>query len=281
MHNILVIKMTIQNIMKLLKTTCKSTLSIEELTKKEKTELDVAGIDVNGLFQDIEPELLRIAKQYADFYVKRYEDYYQEMMEKDPAKFAYDVQIGRVNRDGTLSEKRKEDQLRMGLTQKAFEIALQQIRVPYIPNDPTIDWRPCSPTKKKTSFDYDFYVPLFGRIDIKSSKYPRQSVVKINYRDFHKENPDFVVAYQILSGKEPKWLKLVGYLSNSEITGYKPRKTARPYYAIPIADFVRHDGFKLLDKLLATKGLINSLEGLNRRNITAAHPAEFSPFSQS
>jgi hypothetical protein len=220
----------IENVMKLLRAV-KSMPSIEELTGKEKMELGEAGIDFNGLFQEIEPELLRIAKQYADFYIERYEDYYQEMKVKDRQKFAYEVQIRRVNPDGTLSEKRKNDQLRMGLTQKAFEIALQQIQVPYIPNDPTIDWRPYSPTKKKTSFVYDFYIPFFGRIDIKSSEYSKQPVVNINYKDFHDENPDFVVAYQIFGLENPKWLKLIGYLSNSEIISYESRKTARPYYS--------------------------------------------------
>lgn len=225
---------------------------IEKLADEELKELESMRIEPKGLFSLLEEEPLRIAKDYAEFYVARYEQDGKRLKQEDPEKFDYLVRKGRYSPDGTLPEKRREDQLRMGLTQKAFELFLQQIQVPYIPNDPTIDWR------KK--FKWDFYIPFFGTIDIKSATL-ENPYVNINRREFEKENPDYVVAYQILDMRKPRWLKLIGYLTNSEIKNYPSLPNGyRSYWNIPLSEFEKHEGESLLTRLMIVRYVIKELE---------------------
>jgi len=253
----------LENIKKLLKAHKPSLPSIEELTEKEKLELEKLGISFNGLFHEIEPEVVEIAQLYSEFYNRRYEEYGKQLMIENPETFKKAVEEGRWNSDGTVSEKRKRQNFRMGLTHKAFEIALQQIQIPYVPNDPTIDWRPEAKIRKKTKVRYDFYIPLLGSIDIKSATF-ENPVVNINCEDFNQENPDFVVAYQILDELKPKWLWLSGFLANLEIKeNYEPKRKwepSRAYWKIPIEDFKKHDGFELCEKVLAVKMALKELE---------------------
>jgi hypothetical protein len=241
---------------------------IPRLTDLEIEELKKKGIKLKGLFQNIEPETMKIAEAYAEFYINRYEDYAKEIKKKDPQKFQYLVRKGRYNPDGTLPEKRKVDQRRMGITQKAFEIALQQLQVPYIPNDPTIDWRPKKdrpkdPTESSTKFSFDFYIPFLGKIDIKSATWDSPKV-NINCREFKDEKPDLVVAYYILEGWE--YLKLPGFLTRTQIVeSYEPipmEPEYRTFRSIPIEDFEKeeHDGIKLCRKLLEARGKIKLFE---------------------
>jgi len=155
----------------------------------------------------------------------------------------------------------------MGITQKAFEITLQQLQIPYIPNDSTIDWRPNryeleDPLDKTTKFSYDFYIPFLGKIDVKSATL-KKPYVNINCREFNRENPDFVVAYQILNLNKPKWLKLVGFLRNSEVREYDTRRkgTWREYWPIPVEDIeAKHNGKELCLRLLLAKAILKELE---------------------
>jgi len=215
------------------------------------------GVKVEGLFQEIEPETLEVAKLYAEFYVKRCEQVGKMLKERDPKKFEYYVKKGwwGFNLDGTLPEDRIQHQRRMRITQKAFEIALQQLQIPYIPNDPAIDWRPLrerkDPLETTTKFRYDFYIPFFGEIDIKNATLEKPAV-SINDKDFGEENPEFVITYQILDMNEPRWLKLAGFLSNSEVKEHPTSKSGNiEYYPITIEDFeTKHGAEELCDRLL-------------------------------
>jgi hypothetical protein len=234
---------------------------INGLTLLQQKELEEMNVPINGIFQEIELETLKIVKQYAEFYVQRYEESGKKLMKVDPEKFKYLVRIKRFNPDGTLTDQRKLDQFCMGATQKAFEITLQQLQVSYIPNDPTIDWRPKQDIDlldNTTKFRYDFFIPLFGTIDIKCATLkPGWNRVNINCREFNEEEPDYVVAYKILDISKPKWLKLIGFMKNEEIRKYKPVETSRSFWSIPIEDF--HEAEKLVDVLLKTRALIYRL----------------------
>jgi len=257
--------MTLKNLMMRLKSPEPFDEKLLKMVESEKAELENMGVKVDSLFYELEPETLEVAKLYANFYIRRYEEEGKKLKKENPQKFESCVKRRRFNPDGTLPPERKMHQLRMGITQKAFEITLQQLQIPYIPNDPTIDWRPKSykledPLDKTTKFSYDFYIPFFGRIDIKSSTL-KDPVVRINCREFERENPDYVVAYMILDIKQPKWLKLLGYLTNSEVRRYKPKgKGYRKYYPIPAKDFEKHSGEELLLRLMLVRYVIKQLE---------------------
>lgn len=234
---------------------------IERLSKNELEELKSMGIEPKGLFSLLEPEALRIARDYADFYINRYEAEGKRLKEEEPEKFDYLVKKRRYNRDGTLPENRRQHQLRMGLTQKAFELFLQQIQVPYIPNDPTVDWR------KK--FPFDFCIPMFGKIDIKSAL-SNNPFVNINCREFEKENPDCVVAYMILDMSKPRWLKMLGYMLSSEIRKYEPRGSGyRMFWSIPANDFEERNGSKRDGEILCMRFMIvrHLIKRLENRSI--------------
>jgi len=47
---------------------------IAKMVEPEKAELENMGVKVDGLFYELEPEILEVAKLYADFYVRRYEE---------------------------------------------------------------------------------------------------------------------------------------------------------------------------------------------------------------
>lgn len=247
----------IENLLKKAKSVEPISKDIETLAQQEIAELESMGIELKGLFSLLEPEALKIAKDYADFYIARYEARGKRLKEENPEKFEYLVSKGRYNPDGTLPEHRKPHQLRMGLTQKAFEIFLQQIQVPYIPNDPTIDWR--------EKFLYDFYIPLFGKIDIKSTTL-ENPYVNINCREFKRENPDYVVPYMILDMSKPRWLKMLGYMYNSQVREYEPKGTGyRKYWKIPASDFEEHNGKRrdgeiLLMRLMIVRHAIKLLD---------------------
>ena len=249
--------MPLKNILAKVKSLEPLSRDIERLAEADKQELEKLGIDLKGLFHELEPEALRIAEAYADFYVARYESEGKRLMRENPEKFKYLLKLKRYLPNGSLPEKRKQEQFRMGLTQKAFELFLQQIQVAYIPNDPAIDWR--------EKFKYDFRIPLFGSIDIKSAlfSYPTP-LVNINMRDFESEKPDFAVAYLILDTNQPRWLKLLGILKASEIRGYEVVEGSRPYWSVPASDFEKHDGNELLRRLLIVKHELEKLEKLSK-----------------
>lgn len=251
--------MKIENLLANVKSSKPLSSDIEILADSEITELKNKGVELKGLFHLLEPEALKVAEDYASFYIGRYEAEGRRLKEEEPEKFEYLVKKRRFNPDGTLPENRKQHQFRMGLTQKAFELFLQQIQVPYIPNDPTIDWR--------EKFRYDFYIPLFGEIDIKSATLEKP-YININCREFNKENPDYLVAYMILDMRKPRWLKMLGYMPSSEVREYEPYGTGyRKYWSVPIEDFdnQKRNGNILLKKLMLLRQAIKGIAGLFSR----------------
>lgn len=265
-------KPTIQNLLHRVKSPKPISRDIEKLAKEELEELKQYGVELKGLFSLLESEPLRIAKDYAEFYIARYEAQGKKLKQENPEYFESLVKRGRYNRDGSLPEKRKEHQLRMGLTQKAFEIFLQQIQIPYISNDPTIDWR--------EKFLYDFKIPFFGEIDIKSCTLDNP-VVNINCYEFNRENPDWVVAYQILDMSKPRWLKLLGYVHSSKVREYESvlyegQRERRRHWKIPAKDFEKSNGSALMVRLMIVGYIIKELESIPEHElITLSRKARF------
>jgi hypothetical protein len=233
----------------------------------QRRELKETGVKLEGLFQEIEPETLKIAKDYAEFCIGQYENYCKRIRAVSTERFERLVEIGQCNRDGSLKEETRWRQLRMGVTLKAFEISLQQLRIPYVLNDPLVDWRPEAERELEdepsTKFPFDFWIPLMGRIDIRNAT-PDNPQVNINVEVFNRENPHYVIAYQILDVIKPRWLKLSGFMYRSEVKKeYEPVHLAeRPFYSIPIEGFEsKHDAQELRSILLITRNMIRNVVG--------------------
>lgn len=137
---------------------------------RQRRELEKMGIKPDGLFEEIEPETLKIIKDYADLRITQYENHCKRIYSENPEKFKYLAQIGECNPDGSLKEEAKQYQLRVGITLKAFEMALQRLQAPYVLNDLIIDWRSRSEKELEdestSGFQFGFWVPLMGKIDI-------------------------------------------------------------------------------------------------------------------
>jgi hypothetical protein len=230
-------------------------------------ELERMGVKLEGLFEKIEPETLEMAKDFAEFCIGQYQDFCKRIRTVNPERFEQFVEIGECDRDGSLTEETRWRQLRVGATAKAFEMALQQLQIPYVHNDPMISWRPELDKEREnepaTKFSSDFWVPFIGRVDVRNAT-PANPTVSINVEFFDRENPHYVIAYMILDMTEPRWLELSGFMYRSEIRRqYEPVFLAdRPFYSIPIEDFEsKHDAHELCDILLIARNMIKNIVG--------------------
>jgi len=137
---------------------------------------------------DVNPEILEWAKLHADIWLQRW-------------------------RKGTQAHwtANEESTNRLGLIgHKAFEITLQQLEVPYVHNDPAIDWR-----GKKS---YDFKIPCLGTVEIKTVDYKsNQQRLLIKKTEWH--NSDYVLAIK-LSDKTPTVLRFVGYATMEDVENF-------------------------------------------------------------
>jgi hypothetical protein len=222
-------KKNLRNIKRLVKSVNQNSKEIPKLTDTEIEEIKkLYGETPTGIYQEIEPQVLEVSKLYAKFFVERYES--AEMAKVKNGKKV--TNLRKFNSDGSLTKKGKEDQFRMGLTQKAFEIFLQQMLIPYHTTEATIDWREKFAENYKVP--WDFYIPFFGTIDIKSTI---DQNINVNCRDLESEKPDWIVGYKIFDINQPKWLKLLGYMDAEKVRQYPSEQAQRPYYKIPIADF--------------------------------------------
>lgn len=249
------------------KTFWKQLEGARQTADQQTRQLEKMGIKPEGLFEQIEPETLKIAKDHAELRIARYENHCRRMNAENPQKFNCLVEMGECNRDGSLKEETKRYQLRVGIPLKAFEIVLQKIQIPYVPNDPIIYCRSGSgkelADEPSNIFQSDLWVPLMGRIDIESATLENPAV-NIDQNDFEEENPHYVVAYQILDMVQPRWLKLSGFVYRSEIRKqYEPiRDVDRPFYSIPIEDFeAKHDARELRNILLTVRNIMKNVLG--------------------
>jgi len=113
---------------------------------------------------------------------------------------------------------------RIGISgQKAFELLLQFLEVPYVPNDPIIDQR--------FQKDYDFFIPKLGKIEVKCyDHYCRKVLIKPS--EWH--GNDFLVVWKFRN-KKPDTLQMVGWLTNAEVEATPTRKKGQTRFN-PYAD---------------------------------------------
>jgi hypothetical protein len=125
----------------------------------------------------------------------------------------------------------ERENARLGLCgQKAFELLLQLLEVPYVPNDPIIDQR----LRK----DYDFLIPMLGKIEVKTEKhYARKVLIKIS--EWHSD--DYLVAWQM--NKAETSLNMIGWMSRKQVEAHpktpKGKTKYNPYtdsYIIDISE---------------------------------------------
>jgi len=134
---------------------------------------------------DIEPEILKWAMFQAEAWLK-------ELTEWSPTYQGID---------------RKAKLFSGLLGQKIFEITLQQFEIPYIPNDPVINW---TSTKK-----YDFRVPHVGTIEVKTRESePYKTDVLVKCSEWHRS--DYLVALK-LNDPKPETATIAGYATCQEV----------------------------------------------------------------
>lgn len=108
--------------------------------------------------------------------------------------------------------------MRIGLCgQKAFELMLQLMEVPYVPNDPVIDQR--------LQKDYDFLIPRLGKIEVKCyDHYCRKVLVKPD--EWH--GNEYLVVWKFRDTKDEEYgsLRMVGWLTKEEVEA-TPNHTQR------------------------------------------------------
>lgn len=96
--------------------------------------------------------------------------------------------------------------VRLGLCgQKAFELMLQLMEIPYVPNDPIIDQR--------LTKNYDFLIPKLGKIEVKCYKhYCKKVLIKPN--EWHSN--DYLVVWKFRSNQQDS-LQMVGWQTKNEV----------------------------------------------------------------
>lgn len=185
----------------------------------------------------IEPDTLRLARLYAQFYMERYQF-----------------------RHPTIP------QLGMGISQAIFEIILQDMKAPYVHNQPVIDRR--KGESGREIIHWDFWVPGLGAVEIKS-QFPQThwkskqlyypTSFNINVAEWERERPDWIVGMYILDMPQAvpesfeavaRKVWLVGYMDRATVESYdirpgKPRYPGdiadRRYRSIPIRDIQKHE----------------------------------------
>lgn len=169
----------------------------------------------------VEPEIVELATLYAKIWLKRWEEGTQESWDKNRKRNNYIGLIG----------------------QKCFEITLQQLDIPYIPNDPTIDWR-----GKK---NYDFKIPNIETIEVKTVDYqPKNRRLLIRSNQWH--NSDFVLALKLLD-ELPTNVKFIGYATKKEVENFTYAENEFPCFKSPCY-------WEFLDKLHSARQFFNILK---------------------
>lgn len=135
---------------------------------------------------ELEPEIVEWAKLHADFFLERWQEGNQTHWK------------GNEKRNNFIGL----------LGQKCFELTLQDLEIPYVPNDPVIDWR----TKK----NYDFRVPYVGKIEVKTVDCKtNQERLIIKCTEWH--SSDYIFAVK-LENEKPTKIRYMGYAEKKQVT---------------------------------------------------------------
>jgi hypothetical protein len=163
-------------------------MPIKNLVKKEEQNHKLINITKllrkDNVTYDVEPEVVELATLHAKIWMERWKK-----------------ENGDTGKD-------REWKNYMGLIgQKIFELVLQQLEIPYVPNDPILDWR-----KEKK---YDFRVPNIGTIEVKTVEH-FQTYTRLIIKCIEWHDSDYAFAVKLLD-KTPTQAELWGYGTNKEV----------------------------------------------------------------
>ena len=145
---------------------------------------------------EVEPEITEWARHYADVFAARFKNDTNDIRWKGSPRNNYIGMIG----------------------QKCFEIVLQQHDIPYVPNDPVIDWR--------ESKKYDFLIPLVGTIEVKTIDCKEnQTRLLIKCSEWH--NSDYCVALK-LQDALPSKVWIMGYAEGKDVPKFHYAENTLP-----------------------------------------------------
>jgi hypothetical protein len=151
-----------------------------------KAIIQPTSVEKGSPIYEIEREFQQWVILHADFILARYEE----------------------NPLNHFKSNNERENARLGLCgQKAFELLLQLLEVPYVPNDPIIDQR--------LQKDYDFIVPTLGKIEVKTEKhYAKKVLVKIS--EWHHD--DYLVAWQM--NQAETHLNMIGWQTKAQVEAH-------------------------------------------------------------
>jgi hypothetical protein len=173
----------------------------------------------------VEPELQEYSRLHAKFFLQRYHagkgEHYSENEQKNAV---------------------------LGIAgQKVFELLLQKLEIPYVPNDPIIDQR--------LTKDYDFKIPRLGKIEVKTLDYYCKRLL-VKPSEWH-EN-DYVVVIQTTSDTG-ELFKMAGWIEGRKVsetpTTMRNETKFNPYAEAKIIE---------LTQLNPPQTFIKKLEGIYR-----------------
>ena len=178
----------------------KNTESAIETRIKNRTQL-LGNLTKKRPIYDVEEEVRCWAQLNSTHFVKRYAEGNQPSWPEKKERNNYFGMIGH----------------------KCFEIMLQQHQIPYIHNDPTIDWR--------QQMDYDFRVPHVGKIEVKTVDFPRTHInLIVTCREWHRN--DYCFAMKLVD-EPPKKVKFFGYASREEVEKFHYAENEQPCLKSP------------------------------------------------
>jgi hypothetical protein len=156
----------------------------KEKYKRSKRVHRLVKFEDGHAIYDVEPEVPLWAAMHAKFIVDRYRARPNRHWEEDEAPNSFTGFLG----------------------QKLFDIILQQYNVPNDRNDPIIEnWYYEKP--------YDFIIPNFGTIEVKTFGYGRRKVL-IKKSEWH--GNDYIVAFRFMD-RQPKKVEMMGWLTKDEV----------------------------------------------------------------
>ena len=170
---------------------------------------------------DVEPEIVRWAILHTNIFLERWAKGNQSHWTQNDERNNYIGMIGH----------------------KCFEAVLQQFEIPYVPNDPTLDWR----LKK----NYDFHVPAVGTIEVKTVDFKaNQTRLLVKCAEWHRN--DFCLAIK-LGDEAPTHARFMGYATGEEVEKFERFENEwpcliYPCYCKPLKNL--HGANEFIDKLI-------------------------------
>jgi len=175
-----------------------------------KAFISEKSVEEGNPIYKIEQEFVRWVNLHTEFFIQRYAEGRGEHWTENELKTT------RIGLSGQLS----------------FELLLQLLEVPYVPNAAVIDQR--------LTKDYDFFIPKLGKVEVKCyANYCRKVLVKPE--EWH--NNDYLIVWKFREdtpNEEFGSIQLIGWLTKQEVeaTPTTPKDATKfnPYSDAKIID---------------------------------------------